>query len=92
MFVLRVENLINFDEFDETILQRISICDSDPRQPLPPVQGDEKDFLLAMVAEKLHHEAKCSLRLLLDIPVQGFRFFWVLMFSDWRFRERIMFL
>jgi len=59
--------------------------------PAPAISA-RRFLLLAMRAEQLHNKAKCSLRLLLDILREEFRFFWVLMFSDWRFRERIMFL
>ena len=59
--------------------------------PAPAISAT-RCLLLAMRAGKLHNKAKCSLRLLLDILGEEFRFFWVLMFSDWRFRERIMFL
>jgi len=60
--------------------------------PAPAISA-RRFLLLAKRAEQLHNiVAKCSLRLLLDILGEGFRFFWVLMLSDWRFRERIMFL
>lgn len=59
--------------------------------PAPAISA-RKFLLLAMRAGQLHNKAKCSLRLLLNILGEEFRFFWVLMFSDWRFRERIMFL
>jgi len=48
-------------------------------------------FLLETVAGQ-HHKAKCSLCFLPLIPVQRFRFFWFLIFCNWRFRARIRFL